>query len=155
MAGQDAATRLATLAMLEPGAREQALAALTAAQKRELVERWELWAHDGQIAPPGDWRVWLIRAGRGFGKTRAAPFGGSLALPAHFGKLRLTLAALGALPPDALGLRSARLLARVAQAVLGAPFKFSLDAPSARASRIFGFSCSRRGCSHAAFLQRF
>ncbi len=71
MAGQDAATRLATLAMLEPCAREQALAALTAAQKRELVERWELWAHDGQVAPPGDWRVWLIRAGRGFGKTRA------------------------------------------------------------------------------------
>ena len=69
MAGQDAATRLATLAMLEPGAREQALAALTAAQKRELVERWELWAHDGQVAPPGDWRVWLIRAGRGFGKS--------------------------------------------------------------------------------------
>ena len=71
MAGQDAATRLATLAMLEPGAREQALAALSPAQKRELVERWELWAHDGQVAPPGDWRVWLIRAGRGFGKTRA------------------------------------------------------------------------------------
>ncbi|WP_353205244.1 terminase family protein, partial [Sphingomonas sp.] len=32
---------------------------------------WWLWAHRGQIAPPGDWRVWLIRAGRGFGKTRA------------------------------------------------------------------------------------
>ena len=75
MAGQDAATRLATLAMLEPGARERALAALTPAQKRELVERWELWAHDGQVAPPGDWRVWLIRAGRGFGKTRGGGVG--------------------------------------------------------------------------------
>lgn len=71
MAGQDAATRLATLAMLDPDARHMALAALSPAQKRELVERWELWAHDGQVAPPGDWRVWLIRAGRGFGKTRA------------------------------------------------------------------------------------
>ena len=47
-----------------PDLREQALAALTPAQKRELVERWELWAHAGQVAPPGDWRVWLIRAGR-------------------------------------------------------------------------------------------
>lgn len=28
-------------------------------------------AHAGQIPPPGDWRVWLVMAGRGFGKTRA------------------------------------------------------------------------------------
>lgn len=32
---------------------------------------WELWAHDGQYPPDGDWRVWLLLAGRGFGKTRA------------------------------------------------------------------------------------
>jgi phage terminase large subunit-like protein len=25
----------------------------------------------GQRPPPGDWRVWLVMAGRGFGKTRA------------------------------------------------------------------------------------
>jgi phage terminase large subunit-like protein len=38
---------------------------------RELFERWKQWAHRGQF-PEGDaWRVWLIRAGRGFGKTRA------------------------------------------------------------------------------------
>jgi predicted phage terminase large subunit-like protein len=29
------------------------------------------WARPEQLAPPGDWRVWLILAGRGFGKTRA------------------------------------------------------------------------------------
>ena len=28
-------------------------------------------AHGGQQAPPGDWRTWLLMAGRGFGKTRA------------------------------------------------------------------------------------
>jgi len=28
-------------------------------------------AHDGQLPPDGDWRVWMIMAGRGFGKTRA------------------------------------------------------------------------------------
>lgn len=32
---------------------------------------WEAWGRDEQLAPEGDWRVWLISAGRGFGKTRA------------------------------------------------------------------------------------
>ncbi len=52
---------------------EQAIVirSLSKAQQREFNERWWQWAHDGQRAPPGDWRVWLIRAGRGFGKTRA------------------------------------------------------------------------------------
>jgi len=27
--------------------------------------------HEGQIPPQGDWRIWLVMAGRGFGKTRA------------------------------------------------------------------------------------
>ncbi len=38
---------------------------------RELDERWSQWAHEGQLPTGDDWRVWLIRAGRGFGKTRA------------------------------------------------------------------------------------
>ena len=25
---------------------------------------WEVWGRDEQLAPPGDWRVWLICAGR-------------------------------------------------------------------------------------------
>jgi phage terminase large subunit-like protein len=32
---------------------------------------WELWGRQTQQPPPGDWRYWLILAGRGFGKTRA------------------------------------------------------------------------------------
>jgi phage terminase large subunit-like protein len=32
---------------------------------------WEVWARDEQLPPDGEWRVWLICAGRGFGKTRA------------------------------------------------------------------------------------
>ncbi|MGC6401768.1 DNA-packaging protein [Sphingomonas sp. FW199] len=47
------------------------LARMTAGDRQELLHRWSLWAHAGQLAPPGDWRVWVIRAGRGFGKTRA------------------------------------------------------------------------------------
>ena len=31
---------------------------------------WKLWARPAQIEPPGDWRSWLVLAGRGFGKTR-------------------------------------------------------------------------------------
>ncbi len=38
---------------------------------RELVHHWRFWARPEQMAPPGDWRIWLIMAGRGFGKTRA------------------------------------------------------------------------------------
>lgn len=44
---------------------------LTPAMRREFEERWGIWAHGGQREPEGNWRVWLIRAGRGFGKTRA------------------------------------------------------------------------------------
>ena len=28
------------------------------------------WARPNQVAPAGDWRFWLVQAGRGFGKTR-------------------------------------------------------------------------------------
>jgi phage terminase large subunit-like protein len=39
---------------------------------RALDAMFELWAHEGQRPPEGeDWRVWLLMAGRGFGKTRA------------------------------------------------------------------------------------
>ncbi|HEX8383365.1 MAG TPA: terminase family protein [Sphingomonas sp.] len=40
---------------------------------RTLVESWVVWALPGQTVSveQGDWRIWLIRAGRGFGKTRA------------------------------------------------------------------------------------
>ncbi len=36
-----------------------------------LASHWRLVAHPGQLPPAGDWRVWLIQAGRGYGKTRA------------------------------------------------------------------------------------
>src|SRR5678815_1961060 len=31
---------------------------------------WTFWARPKQLPPPGDWRVWMILAGRGWGKTR-------------------------------------------------------------------------------------
>jgi len=33
---------------------------------------WRDIARPDQLPPPGDWRVWLVQAGRGFGKTRTA-----------------------------------------------------------------------------------
>jgi phage terminase large subunit-like protein len=59
------------------------LAALPEAELRRFVEGasadelaeiyyvWSEWARPSQLPPPGDWRVWLLLAGRGFGKTRA------------------------------------------------------------------------------------
>lgn len=63
--------RAAYLASLDPPERRAALIRLSDRERRSLRTHWHLWAHEGQIAPPGDWLGWLIMAGRGFGKTRA------------------------------------------------------------------------------------
>ncbi|RDE04801.1 ATP-binding protein [Sphingomonas aracearum] len=36
----------------------------------QMLFHWRLWRRPAQCPPPGDWRVWLVMAGRGFGKTR-------------------------------------------------------------------------------------
>jgi phage terminase large subunit-like protein len=35
-----------------------------------LTADWGFWAREDQLPPDGDWDIWLISAGRGFGKTR-------------------------------------------------------------------------------------
>ncbi len=37
-----------------------------------LAWDWDFWVRDDQRAPHGDWRIWFVVAGRGFGKTRMA-----------------------------------------------------------------------------------
>lgn len=59
------------LLALTPRERGEALREMTEPMRRDVAAWWWLWGHAGQKAPFGDWRVWLIRAGRGFGKTRA------------------------------------------------------------------------------------
>jgi len=59
------------LVALDPADQARVLDELTSHQKAELETRWYGFEHNGQREPPGRWRVWLIRAGRGFGKTRA------------------------------------------------------------------------------------
>ena len=45
---------------------------LDEAALRRLALEWPAWVHAGQEAPGhDDWRVWVLMAGRGFGKTRA------------------------------------------------------------------------------------
>lgn len=49
---------LAEIQALHPVARER------------LLRRWSVWGRPEQQPPSGDWRVWLVLAGRGWGKTR-------------------------------------------------------------------------------------
>lgn len=67
---------LSSLVSLPPEIRQAALSGLTDAQCRELLHDWRFLARPAQLAPADDalgidtWLVWLILAGRGFGKTR-------------------------------------------------------------------------------------
>ena len=49
---------------------DQLLNDLTVEQQHAMLYDWSVWRRPKQATPPGDWRVWLILAGRGFGKTR-------------------------------------------------------------------------------------
>jgi phage terminase large subunit-like protein len=74
------------------------VAKLTLSDILQLDAWFELWAHESQLPPSGGWRVWLMRAGRGFGKTRAGAewiFGLANARP----KVRIAL--VGATMADA------------------------------------------------------
>jgi phage terminase large subunit-like protein len=52
---------------------EERLEALSDIDPDSLIWDWSVWARPEQIAPPGiDWNIWLVMAGRGFGKTRLA-----------------------------------------------------------------------------------
>jgi phage terminase large subunit-like protein len=59
------------LAMLPEEERRQILNRMGPAKVEQLWTSWGGWARPGQLPPDGDWRVWLMMAGRGYGKTRA------------------------------------------------------------------------------------
>lgn len=61
----------ARLLAMSDRARARLLERMSPDDRRALAEDWDVWAEPGQRPPPGDWRLWLILAGRGFGKTRA------------------------------------------------------------------------------------
>jgi len=60
------------LSSASPEERKRIIAAITPHDLLMLDADFETWAQDGQLAPLEEgWRVWLMMAGRGFGKTRA------------------------------------------------------------------------------------
>ncbi len=56
---------------LPAAGRRRLLGRLSADELREIEHDWRVWGRAGQQPPEGGWRVWLMMAGRGFGKTRA------------------------------------------------------------------------------------
>jgi phage terminase large subunit-like protein len=56
---------------LPPEQRTAILSSLSDEHAAELLYDWPFWARPEQLPPPGDWRVWLILTGRGWGKSRA------------------------------------------------------------------------------------
>lgn len=61
---------LERMALLPPGERSRLLAWIPEGRRMQLLSDWRMRARPSQLAPEGDWSVWLILAGRGFGKTR-------------------------------------------------------------------------------------
>ena len=56
---------------MDPSQRELAVLSMSDEEVFALAYDWFFWARPEQITPIGDWYVWLILAGRGFGKTRS------------------------------------------------------------------------------------
>ncbi len=68
-AGEGDLSRL--ILSMSPAKRQALIGGLGIDEALAFDGDWPSWAHDGQRPPPGDWRTWVIMAGRGFGKTRA------------------------------------------------------------------------------------
>lgn len=60
----------ASLAQLSEHELSQALASLSIEDRATLAWDWRFVARPSQLLPEGMWTYWLIKAGRGFGKTR-------------------------------------------------------------------------------------
>src|SRR4051812_2334406 len=57
------------LAELDPQQRRQLLTSMSAEELQRLEYSWELWRQPHQAPPPPPWRLWLLCAGRGAGKS--------------------------------------------------------------------------------------
>jgi len=63
---------LRQLAKADEAVQRRIIWAMPPVELLKLDADFESWAHDNQLPPNGEgWRVWLMMAGRGFGKTRA------------------------------------------------------------------------------------
>lgn len=60
--------------LIHDGTIESVLARMTRTERRRMRKNWSFWRRPNQVAP-SEWeaaqrRIWLIKAGRGYGKTR-------------------------------------------------------------------------------------
>lgn len=67
----EARALLARASELPEAELERFLKGLPGPVRRAIEEGWWAKWHPGQVPAKADWDVWLLRAGRGFGKTRA------------------------------------------------------------------------------------
>lgn len=58
------------IAALTPATRAALLAEFTKTELETLTYEWGFWARPEQLPPGGEWDFWLIKTGRGWGKTR-------------------------------------------------------------------------------------
>jgi len=66
----DNRSRIEVIADKPEAERKEFYASLTDHQAQEILYSWDWHARQNQKQPGGDWRYWLLLAGRGFGKTR-------------------------------------------------------------------------------------
>ena len=66
----DPAALRARLMALPAAERMTVVRRLSVVERRGLNELWPFWALKGQREPASGWRVWVMQAGRGYGKTR-------------------------------------------------------------------------------------
>lgn len=66
----DPASLAAQLAALSAKEIDDALRGISDTHALDLLHDWEFWTRPSQREPAGNWFVWLLLTGRGFGKTR-------------------------------------------------------------------------------------
>lgn len=94
--------------------------------RREWPWDWRVWARPAQLPPAGDWRIWLVMAGRGFGKTRTgAEWVGALAEGNPDARIALVGANLGEA-------RSVMVEGESGLLSIGAPWRRPVFEPSLR-----------------------
>lgn len=90
----DATSLASKLAELPRERIEEALRGLSDRHALEVLHDWEFWRRDSQAEPAGNWFVWLLLTGRGFGKTRVG---------AEFARQRAAMYPRGALVGQTVG----------------------------------------------------
>lgn len=70
MTVQEKRSKVELVASLPEAERKKIIEDLTEPELEILLYDWKFWARPKQLTPAGDWYVWVILAGRGWGKSR-------------------------------------------------------------------------------------